>query len=110
MKKTLFTLLILFCGITCFAQTQMVDRRDLAGYVFESNGTPIPNAQITANPFLPCLGLITVNSDVNGFYVITNLPFNCSYTVQATKMGFSFSSVFIDSGVELEQTDFIDGL
>jgi hypothetical protein len=89
-KQVFYTLIIIFLGLNSFAQINQYGR--IKGLVVDKdNGDPI----ISANIKIVELPNIIVQSDNNGIYVITKIPYG-KYTVRFAYIGYETKILEVD--------------
>jgi hypothetical protein len=91
MKKTTFTVVLLWILTTALAARAQVDTATVTGTVRDSSGAVLPNAVVTAtemNTGIKTTGIkTTAKTSSDGNYVITPLKIG-TYSVSAQASGF----------------------
>ena len=67
----------------------------ISGRVLDSGGTPVAGAVVTAT--CSTGGTYTASSDTNGIYALAKIPSASTYTVSASKAGYSFATQTIST-------------
>lgn len=89
---------IIICAVVIYLRTQYAPAGyKISGYV-KTDGTALPGATVT-------VGGKSATTDSNGYYEITGLEGNKSYTLTVSKLGYESYSATIQLGTQDKQLD-----